>query len=103
MIRHKRMARAEALKILELSDWAACDEIEAAYIRLRAQFQSERAGLWRIERLFSEAKSILLKDAGCGSARSSISSLKWRAGGYFANGWQADTPLPQSTRKHRGF
>jgi hypothetical protein len=74
---------------------AACDEIEAAYIRLKAQFQSERAALWRIDRLFSEAKSILLNDAGCGSARSSISSLKWRAEGYFANGWQADTPLPR--------
>jgi len=68
VVGRKRMTRAEALAILEISDWASCDEIEAAYTGIRQRFQGKRAGCSKINSLLSEAKRTLLNDLAPASA-----------------------------------
>ena len=45
IIGRKRMTRKEALKILEICEWASRDEIEAAHVCIKQRFQGKRAGL----------------------------------------------------------
>jgi hypothetical protein len=64
----KRMTRAEALKILEIPEWASRDEIEAAYQSVKQPFQGKRTGWSKIHHLLNEAKCLLVHDVDPASA-----------------------------------
>jgi hypothetical protein len=104
IVGRKRMTRDEALKILEISEWASRDEIEAAYVCIKQRFQAKRAGLSRINCLLSEAKRILVNDADPASAnRPGRIALQLGSWSEFREWLAGVSALSRSARKIPGF